>query len=69
MKFAQVWITKVTDKNKTGQWLGANLIHYKECCTHTIYLPSVYDIAVRPDGQKLYVAAGGKILVSKKTCA
>lgn len=25
---------------------------------------SIYDIAVRPDGQRLYVAAGGKILVS-----
>ena len=24
----------------------------------------MYDVALRPDGQKLYVAAGGKILVS-----
>ena len=31
---------------------------------YKLYVPSVYDIAVRPDGQKLYVAAGGKILVS-----
>lgn len=43
MKFAQLWITKVTDRNKAGQ--------------------CIYDIAVRPDGQRLYVAAGGKILL------
>ena len=29
-----------------------------------MYLCSIYDVAVRPDGQKLYVASGGKILVS-----